>query len=226
LLAAIAGVFLFLPALLFAVLLPPPVPPADGNLERAVQLWLDYYQAAWPWFLLQRLLAAVGTLAMLRLIFARETVGAALVHGLMLTPLYFLLWFAWDMIISLSLMLIIIPALYMIGRLAPLPAVLVAENRRNPLDVFRRTFALSRGRGWSIFGIIFVIVIVALIGIGVADTLFGLVFVITAGQDLGKLLTSVVASALGAALGTLLIMLYAALYRALAGTTSVAAAFE
>ena len=88
------------------------------------------------------------------------------------------------------------------------------------------SFALTKGNGWAIFGLVFVVSIVAAIAIGVADTLFGLIFILAVGQELGKLLAAVVASALSAAMGTLLVMLYAAIYRALAGTGAVAAAFE
>ena len=93
LLAAIAGVFLFLPDLLFAVFMPPPVPAQGGDPGRALQMILDYYRQAGPWFLLMGLFTMVGTLAMLRLVFARggTTVGDALVQGLILTPFYFLL---------------------------------------------------------------------------------------------------------------------------------------
>jgi len=226
LLAAIAGVFLFLPNLLFAVVLPPPVQPPGGDPQRAFQILLDYYQTALPWLLLISLFTMVGTLAMLRLVFAGDTVGGALVHGLILTPFYFLLSMICGLMIGFGLVLLFVPGLYLFGRLAPFPAVLVAENRRNPFDAIGRTFALTKGHGWAILGIIVVVMIVAFIAMGVADTLFGLIFVLAAGQELGKTLTAVVSSALGAALATLLVMLYAAAYRALAGTASVAAAFE
>jgi hypothetical protein len=225
LLAAIAGVFLFLPTLLFAVFMPPPV-PQGGDADRALQIWLDFYRAAWPWFFLQGLFSIIGTLAMLRLVFARDTVGGALVHGLILTPFYILMSLIGAFMISFGLILLIVPGLYLLGRLAPISAVLVAENRRSPFDAIARTFALTSGHGWAIFGLVFVVAIVAAIAVGVANTLFGLVFILAAGQELGKLLAAVVASALNAAFSTLLVMLYAAIYRALAGKASVAAAFE
>jgi len=226
LLAAIAGVFLFMPALLFAVFMPPPVPPQGGNPERALQMVFDFYRAAAPWFLVQALFTMVGTLAMLRLVFARDTVGGALVQGLVLLPFYFLLSLICGFLLFFAFLLLLVPGLYLLGRLAPISAVLAAENRRNPFDAIGRTFALTKGNGWAIFGLIFVVGIVAAIAVGVANTLFGLVFVLAAGQALGKLLAAVVASALNAALATLLTMLYAAIYRALAGKASVAAAFE
>jgi hypothetical protein len=225
LLAAIAGVFLFLPALTIAILLPPPVPAGD-DFHRSVQQLIDYYQTAGPWLTLENLLAIAGTLAMLRLIFVRETVGAALVRGLLLTPLYFLLSIVCGLAIGFGLLLILAPGFYLIGRLVPLPAVLTAENRLNPLTLIGRTLALTKGHGWAVFGLVFVVGIVAFIMISMAHSLFGIIFIVAAGQELGKLLTAIVGAALSAALVTLLTMLYAAIYRALAGADSTAAAFE
>ena len=245
LLTAIAGVFMFLPALLFAVFMPPPE-PQGGDPARVVQLMMTFYRAALPWFLLQGLFSIVGTLAMLRLVFASgTTVGDALVHGLKLTPFYLLLSIIFGVAVTLASLVIVIPAvllgplavafailllivplLYILGRIVPVPAVMVAENRRNPIDAIRRTFALTRGHAWAIIGIVLVVAVVAGIAVGMADTLAGLVFILIAGQEIGKLLASVVAAALNAAFATLLVMLYAAIYRALAGSNSVAAAFE
>jgi hypothetical protein len=245
LLVAIAGVFMFLPALLFAVLLPPPE-PQGADPARMAQLMLAFYRGALPWFFVQLLFSIVGTLAMLRLVFARgTTVGGALVEALKLTPFYLLLSLIFSFAIGLVAMLILVPAaligpiavvlailllvapfFYLVGRIAPVPAVMVAEHRRNPIDAIRRTLALTRGHGWAIIGLVFVIAIVAVIAVGMADTLAGLVFILAAGQELGKLLASIVASVLNAAFATLLVMLYAAIYRALAGTKSVAATFE
>jgi hypothetical protein len=222
LLAAIAGVFVFLPALLFAVFLPPPVPEGN-NPERAFQLLLDFYQTAAPWFLLSSLFSMIGTLAMLRLVFAGDTVGGALVQGLILTPFYFMLSLGCGIMIGLGLVLVLVPGLYLFGRLAPISAVLVAENRRNPLDAIERTFTLTKGHGWAILGIVLVVGVVAGIAVSVADTMFGLIFVLAAGQELGRTLAAVVSSALSAGLTTLLVMLYAAIYRALAATDTGAA---
>ena len=245
LLAAIAGVFMFLPALLFAVLVPPPE-PQGADPARMAQLMLAFYREALPWFLVQGLFSIVGTLAMMRLVFARgTTVGNALVEALKLTPFYILLSLIFGCAIGLLAMLILVPAIligpvavvlavllliapifYLIGRIAPIPAVMVAENRRNPIEAIRRTFALTRGHGWAIIGLVFVIILVAAISVGMADTLAGLIFILAAGQALGKLLASIVAAALNAVFATLLVMLYAAIYRALAGPDSVAATFE
>lgn len=217
LLAAIAGVFVFLPALAMTLFLPPPE-PASPDPSQMMRVLLDCYRAAAPWFLVQSIVSLVGTAAMLRLVFAREgSVGEALVFGLLLLPFYFLLSLLSAIIVSVGFLLLIVPGLYLIGRIAPAPAVMVAEQRRNPIDALTRSFAITKGKGWAVFGMIFVVGIVGAIVTGVADTLVGIIFNLAAGRELGKMLAGVVAAALSAAFATVLLMLYAAIYRALTG---------
>jgi hypothetical protein len=226
LLAAIAGVFIFLPALVLTVLLPPPE-PQTASFSRLVEIMLDYYRAAAPWFLLQGLASMVGAAAMLRLVFARDTtVGAALMFGLMWLPFYFLLSLLCGLLFVLGFALLVVPGLYLVGRIAPAPAVMVAEARRNPLDAIGRSFAITRGHGWAVFGLVFIVGIVGGIGAGVASTVLGIVFLIAAGQELGLLLTRIASAAFSAGLASLMLMLYAAIYRNLTASDPVAAAFE
>jgi hypothetical protein len=226
LLIAIAGVFIFLPQLMLAVFLPPPE-PQSADPARVVQIVMDYYRAAAPWYLLGGVVSMVGTAAMLRLVFARgSTVGAAIAFALALLPFYFLLQLLNGLIVVVGFICLIVPGLYLFGRIAPAAALMVAEQRRNPIDVIRRTFAITKGRGWAVFGLLFIVGIVGGITISVARTLFGLIFLLAAGRDLGTLLTSIVAAALSAAFATLFVMLYAAIYRALTASDSVAATFE
>jgi len=166
LLAAIAGVFLFMPALLVAQLLPPPQPTDPA---RVLEAMMDYYAASWPWLLLQALASIVGTVAMLRLVFARTSVADALLFGLMLLPFYLLLSLITVVIVALGLILLIVPGVYLIGRLATAAPLMVAENRRNPVAALTRSFEISRGHGWAIAGLIFLVAIVAAIVIGVVS---------------------------------------------------------
>ena len=226
LLAAIAGVFIFLPGLVLAVFLPPPE-PASADPGRVFQIMMEHYRSAAPWYLLSAIVGMVGTAAMLRLVFARDsTVGGALAFGLALLPFYFLLQLLAGLIVGIGFLLLIVPGLYLIGRLAPASAVMVAESRRNPIDVISRSFAITKGRGWAIFGLVFIVALVGGITISVANTLFGIVFLLAAGREIGTLLTSVASGILSAAFATLLVILYAAIYRGLTGSDSVAAAFE
>lgn len=224
LLAAVAGVFFFLPALLTAQFLPPPE-TTDPN--RVFSDMIEYYSNAWPWLFLQSLFTMVGAAAMLRLVLARGTsVGAALGFGLMLLPFYFLLSLITGILIGLGIVLLIVPGLYLVGRLVPAVAVMVAENRRNPIDTVSRSFEITAGHGWAVFGLVFVVVLVAGIVILVVTLLAGTIFLLAAGQELGGLFTAIVSSALSAAFATLLLVLYAAVYRGLTKADSVGATFE
>lgn len=224
LLAAIAGVFLFFPALLVAIFFPPPE-MADPAL--ALQLFWAYYLDTLPWFLLQAVVAMVGSAAMLRLIFARGVnVGGALRFGATLLPFYFLLTLATGLIVGIGFLLLIVPGLYLIGRLAPATVIMVAENRRNPTAAISRAFALTEGKGWAVFGLVFVVGLIGSIVLGVASMIASIAFLLTAGQELARLLGSIVEAAFSALFATVMLMLYAAIYRALDPASSVGATFD
>lgn len=223
LLAAIAGVFIFLPGLLVDHYLPPPE-PAVAN--RVVEAMVGYYSDNWPWLLLQALISMVGTAAMLRLLLVRGTsVAGALGFALLLLPFYFLLSVAVTIIVFVGFALLVVPGLYLIGRLVPAAPIMVAENRRNPIEAIRRSFAITGGRGWAVFGLVFIVGLVGLIATGVAGIMLGLGFVLAFGRELGSFLGEIAGSALAALFAAVMLTLYAAIYRALAGPDS-AAAFE
>jgi hypothetical protein len=213
LILALVGVFVFFPTLLVSYLLPPP-PIAPADPLRAV---VEFYHANWYWLLLEGLVVMVGSLAILKLILARggTSVGGAIAGGFALLPFYFLASLFAGVMIGVGAFLFLLPGLYLFGRLAPLPAVLVAEGRRNPVDALQRTFALTKGNGWAIFGLVLLVAIPGLVVTTVIDWLLGIVLITVAGKALGLLLGTIVASATSAALATLLIVLYAALYRRL-----------
>ena len=217
LIAAIAGVFIFFPSLLLTYLLPPPEGrPGDAN--EAIRLTIEYYSAAWPWFAAESLLAMVGTLAVLRLIFARNTtVGAALAVGAAFLPFYFLLSLISGFIIGIGLLFLLLPGFYLAGRLVIAGPVMIAENRRNPIDAIGRAFEITKGRGWAIFFLILLVVVAGFVVIMVVNALLGIVFTVIAGADLGRLLVAIVSAATSTGFTMLLVVLYASIYRSLAG---------
>lgn len=226
LIAALAGVFLFLPALLIAQFLPPDQVPAP-TLPEAIAAGRAYLLANWHWLLLQTLLNMVGTIAILTLVFARSgtSVGQAISTGFALLPFFFLASVLSSIVIGIGLALLIVPGLYLIGRLTPLGPVVVAEHERNPIAALKRSFEVTKGNGWRVLGLVLVVALAAAIVMMVVNMLLGIVFVLAAGQDIGALLSRIVEAATGAALATLLVLLYAAVYRALTGRTD-SAAFE
>src|SRR5688500_2592507 len=88
LIATVAGVFIFLPALLVAYFLPQ---PETQDFRQLGELWGEYLTLNWHWLLLNSLVAMIGAVAILLLIFARDvSVGGAIAAALALLPSYFL----------------------------------------------------------------------------------------------------------------------------------------
>lgn len=223
LLAPVAGVFVFLPAALLAVLLPEPQPVDPG---RVLPELIEYYLSIWPWLLLSMLIAMAGGATILRLVLARGTkVGDAIVFGTMLLPFYFLISLFAALMVGFGSLALIVPGLYLWGRLAPVQAILVAENCRNPFAAIARAFEITRGRGWAVFGFCFVVTLVGVIAGGVVGMIGGILFHLAGGQELGAALTAILAAAVNSAFSVLLLVLEAAIYRALTGH-GTAAAFE
>jgi hypothetical protein len=228
LLAPVAGVFFFLPALLIGHFLPvPDIVPA--NSDAVLRQIMDYYAANALWLVLQGLAAMIGSATILRLVLTRGvSVGAALVFALTLLPFFFLLSLLESMVIGAGLLLFLVPGCYLFGRLAPATAVMVAEERRNPIAVLERSFALTQGNGWAVFGFVLVIGIVSAVVAFVIGLLCGIAFQLVAAPDIAMLLTLIVDALVNAASVVLLTLLYAALYRALSGSAApdIAATFH
>lgn len=216
-LIAIAGVFNFLPTLLVNHFFPMPDPPVDADLQTRLQLMVEYYRANGLVIVLQSFVTMVGSAAMLRLVFARGgTVGGALAYAIALLPAYSILVVLVNLGVGIGFMLLIVPGVYLWGRLLPAGPAMVAEERRNPVDALKRGFALSEGNGWLIAGLYLLVLIPCGIVVLVASQLSGILFILIAGQDLGMLLGMIVLCAVSAVVATLLTMLTAAIYRALA----------
>jgi hypothetical protein len=220
---AIAGVFLFLPALVSGYLAPEPTGGRQGVGTAAMYAYLS---ANWPILLLVNLIGFVGNLALLILALDpdRPTVGRAIGTAFLLLPAYFVASLISGMMIAAGMIALIVPGLYLIGRLAPMGPVIVDENSRNPLHVIRRTFELTRGHGWSILSLILIVVITFWIVSLAATTVFGSIFLLldrSAGTGgLGALLLLLLRAAIGAAFNTVLMVLLASLYRRLAVPSS------
>jgi hypothetical protein len=213
LIASIAGVFVFLPLLLLYVLMPPPPQAAPAPAE-ALGALTAYWQKVWYWLLLENVVAMIGNLAVLRLVLARggATVGEAIVAAFVLLPAYLVAAIVAGAATFAGFLLLIVPGLYVTGRLAPLPAVIAGERLGNPLEAIRRTLALTRGRGWAIFGLILLIGVPAWVSDLLISSLCGILFIGLAGPHVGGLLALTVTAAASAAISVLLVLLYAALY--------------
>lgn len=217
LLAAIAGVFVFLPTLLVGHFLPPPEVPDGMELREYLRIFLGHLKENSLWLVLESFVIMVGSAAMLRLALGpRVTVAGAIRFGLVLLPAYSILSVMTNVMVLAGMLLLIVPGLYLWGRVLPAAPAMVAEERRNSIDALKRGFALSAGRGWAILGLVLLVMIPGAILAWVIERLAGIALILAAGQELGKMLTAIVYCALNAMLTIVLVMLSAAIYRALA----------
>lgn len=73
--------------------------------------------------------------------------------------------------VAIGLVLLILPGLYLLTRWCLIPAVIVIEKRRAG-ESFDRSWQLTRGYGWSVFGSLVVAYLLYVIGQGVLRALF------------------------------------------------------
>ena len=210
-LVAIAGVFNFLPVLLVNHFFQLP------DVAATMADWRVFIRESFIWYVLQSFVVMTGSAAMLRLVFARAgTVGGAIMFAVMLLPVYSILVVLDGLLVFLGMLLLIVPGLYLWGRLVPVGAAMVAEGRRQPIQTMKRSFELTRGHGWSVLGLYLLVMIPGAVLILAIEQVSGILFILVAGQDLGKLLSEILLALLGAGLSALLTILSAAIYRALA----------
>jgi len=158
LLLGVLGLFVFLPQ--FAVLLLVPLPPDFPGLadEKALLAWFAAYQlwssAFSGWILGATLVAAFGLLVTMTLYLARgrPDTGSAMVSALSLSPRYLLAIILVAIPVQFGLLLIL-PGLYVQGRLMLVEASLVAERPLGVFGAFSRSIALTRGLGLPLMGL-------------------------------------------------------------------------
>jgi len=226
LIAALAGAFLFLPALVVRQYAAPPSSQgAPADFVHVFAAFQAYVAAYWPLLLAARIAELVGSVAILELVLGPRgtSVAGAIGTGFLLLPFYFATFFLANIAIFAGIVLLVVPGLYLLGRLAPFPAVVVAERRRSPFDALARAWALTAGRGWAVLGLLLLVMIAIAIVTAIAGMVLGVVFVFLAGKGLGGFLAAAAAAVAGAAGAVVMLALYAALYRHLAGGESGAA---
>lgn len=215
LLLAIAGVFLFLPSLLTKILVSEPQISGDGLA--ALEQYLVHYRQNLPTIFLLSLPSSLGQASILALLLdpSRPTVAVALQRGLSLLISFVVLNMLINLSIALGTMLLVLPGLYMIGRTFVSGPALMAERIANPLAAFRRGFEMAVGNGWSIFFMLAVLLIVAIIVSSAATSVAGVFFTLVGSVEMASIATALVASVFDMFVALALTLFGAALYRAL-----------
>lgn len=227
LLTAIAGVFLFLPALLIQRYKPQPEQSPGMEFPQFIELMSAYIQDAWAWLLIANLLNMVGIISIYLLLLAspRLTVGSAVARALPILPFFYLLTLILNAAIGLGLLLLIVPGLYLLGRLVLASPVMVVEAPHAPLTSLQRSWHLSRGRGWTIALLVALVYVVAAVVSFAVRVGIGSVLLLFLGRDgVGGLLAAILEALVNAAAAVVATVLIAAIYRAIAARVASARA--
>jgi hypothetical protein len=221
LVGTIAGVFLFLPTLAVAWFGPVPIePPAGADINQVMASFRESFRQMIPGQIAIALCTLIGTAAILRLWLSRTgtSVGEALTFGLMVFPTMLAIQILCGFAIGFGFILLIVPGLYLIGRLALVAPAVADRGIYNPLEAISTSWDLTRNNGWAIFFFLFlvglVIVITALIIGGVVSLIAG------AGPGFSRMLGGFIEAAFGAIGSLVSIAVSAAAYRQLTLRTS------
>ncbi|MET1110079.1 MAG: hypothetical protein ABWX67_00985 [Allosphingosinicella sp.] len=236
----IAVALITLPNVATQWLAPLPVPPAAGA---QAGLWLVL-------LVLVLLLNMVGSLAISSLALGRENVvGDALRHGVRRLPAMagaaFILIAAALILfvplvlatgvrpehliaptpatagrIGLVMLVFVLFGLFFAVRLMLLTPVAAAEGA-GPVAIITRSWALTRGHFWKLLGFVLLITLAAMVAIGVAAMIVGLIVSLVAGPPeeggLGQLILLLATSLLNAAFIVVMATMVARIYLQLAG---------
>lgn len=167
--AAVAGVFFLLPALISVVVLPTPAIDETMNPQQLYDAIMRFYADVAPILMALTLPMMVGYLTLLMLLVdrARPTVGRAIVLSLQLLPGYFVAQIivalaigAFSALLSgvlahvlpaaAALALAVAAMLYLQCRVVLIAPEVVAQRRLNPLAAINAATAHTRGQAWHI----------------------------------------------------------------------------
>lgn len=243
-LLALAGVFFMLPSLALAVIAGEPEMAPGMSGEQMMAAMEEFYAGAWWLILISAVLQIVGLMAILTLMRdrSRPTVGQAIGAGLAGTPTYL----AAQLIIVLALsligvaavvstalatvvvLLVIGAAVFAVFRLLLVAPVVAVEGVRNPLAAMVRSWRLTQGNFWRLFGFLLLILILFVVIVAIVMMIIGLILALATSGEPQRIIAAVFSSALGAVAVVYFAGVIAAVHRQLGGPAAadLSATFE
>ena len=93
-------------------------------------------------------------------------------------------------------------------------AIAAAEQERNPISLLSKSWAMTKGNSFRIFGLVVLVAIAGWVASAVVSMIFGLIFSLVLPASVAKLGIMVVDTAAQVALSVVLLHVYMAIYRA------------
>ena len=241
-LAVLAGVFFLLPSLAFSLFMPQPEPPAGADVKQLMAMMREFYVGAAPWFLGMTLIQTVGQVAVLALLAraGQATVGEALREGLAGLLPFLAVQILLVMVASLALGMaialggisgspvvagVLVGVLVAVGiwvglRMMLTLPVIAVERKRNPFEVIRRSWQLTRENAGRILPYVALLAIAVFFIIAVAGAMIGIVLALVAGPQAAQIANAVVGAVVGAIFSLYLVASLSAIHRQLGGSAA------
>lgn len=220
LLVTLAGAFLFLPSFALWLFSPLPEPPATGGSgNEGLRFLADYYRGNWPGLLLVTVVSSFGQAAILSLLLDRNrpTVAEAIAKAGRLLPMYLLLGVLTSLMMGFGFAALLVPGIYLLGRLAVAGPVMINDGVANPFEAIRRGWLETRGLGWRVAGLMLLVGIVGWIAFSAASSVLGVLAGLILPSEASAVVKAFADALGGAALALLIAVLTAAIFRELRG---------
>tara|TARA_R110000824_G_scaffold11585_3_gene50666 strand:- start:34921 stop:35670 length:750 start_codon:yes stop_codon:yes gene_type:complete len=219
---AISGVFLFLPTLLFAQYVTGPVLTGDEDMNTLFAIYSAYFnENAFP-IMISNLVISFGGLAIYFAIAPsrNSTVGEDLIAALKVFLIYLIANLLSALVTLPGFILFVIPGLYLTCRFILIPVVIADQGERNPIELLKKSWALTRDNGFSILLFILIIAVVGTITIGVLEAVTGVITGLATGGTGWPFVENLVASLTGTAFQLILSAVIVSIYIELTGKKS------
>jgi hypothetical protein len=214
--SAIAGMFILLPGIVSAWLLPERALPAgNATIKDILNTNSDYMAAHWPFITVSAIVVAFGSLVLLSFLVDRRrpTVTDAMRSGLRALPFYMLASAIQTFVVVGGLMLFILPGIYLVSRFICIAPVAAAEGRRRPMAIIARSFQVTQGNGWRIILLLAVILFVAIIISTVVATIVGIGASLLLPPDIARLAEILAGTLVESGLAVTVTLVSASIYR-------------
>lgn len=219
LLLSVAGVFILLPSLTFAIFAPPPASPPDADIATIYANLQGFYEANILWIVLIGLLNGFASIVMLVLMLdpARPNVGEAMRRGGSIILPYYAMGVLSGILTFLGSLAFILPGIYIFVKLIVAGPVMVAERVHTIVAPLRRSWALTKGNSGHILIFLLVVGVTAFFVYITSVTVFGIILRLALEGAIADTLTTLVDAVMSMLLSVLMVCVYAGIYRQLAG---------
>ncbi len=193
----VVAALVFLPNLAFETLAGQPDIAGLTSIDQIIKVMNQYWADNWLTALLSMVVGLIGGLSVYMIFNRKEgvSIGEVITAALKLAPLYLVASILLGIMLGLSALLLIIPALYLFARFSPLGAVATAETELGIGGWFSRTWNVTKDNGWRIFLYLFIIVVVGFVLMMVFNGVFGAVANMLGGFSIVKAAVTSLSSA-------------------------------